>query len=42
LVSAIKRFESHLVHLPGELRRMVTREKVAASDLPDAESKQAA
>ena len=42
LVSAFKRFESHLIHLPGELRRVVTREKVADSNLPDAETKQAA
>jgi hypothetical protein len=41
-VSAFKRFESHLQHLPGELRRMVSREKLADSDLPEAKSKQAA
>ena len=36
LVSAFKRFESHLLHLPGELRRIATREQLADSDLPDA------
>jgi len=42
LVSAFKRFESHLLHLPGELRRVMARDKVADSDLPEAETKQAA
>jgi len=42
LVSAFKRFESHLLHLPGELQRMTSREKAADSDLQDAETKQAA
>jgi hypothetical protein len=42
LVSAFKRFESHLLHLPAEVRRMVAREKNADSDLPEAETKQAA
>jgi hypothetical protein len=41
-VTAVKRFESHLVHLPGEVRRMISRDKVADSDLQDAETEQAA
>jgi hypothetical protein len=42
LVSAFKRFESHLLHLPGEVRRAVGREKVVDSDLRDTETEQAA
>jgi hypothetical protein len=42
LVSAFKRFESHLLHLPGELRRMGSRGNVDDPDLPAAETEQAA
>jgi hypothetical protein len=41
-VSAIKRFESHLLHVPGQLRRVMSREKSVDSDLQEAETKQAA
>jgi hypothetical protein len=42
LVSAFKRFESHLLHLPGEFRRVMGREKTAEPDLREAETERAA
>ncbi len=41
-VSAFKRFESHLLHLPGEIRRRMSGGEVAEADLQEVESEQAA